>query len=242
MSTHGLEDFLHSTANRLAEDYARIRKRNDDPGTSGDEGEANWARLVLQKWLPAGYHVVTKGRILSSGRVRDGQQIPPEISPQIDVLVLSPFYPRALVEDEVKVYLADAVVAAFECKNTLKTRHLIEAAATAAVVRRLTAPRSGTPYLELFGAPIYGVLAHSHTWQGEGSDPVGNIEKALVKGMNAVAYPRELLDVVCVADLATWWAFKIGGSGRPARRWSRGRSSGTRSCPGTPPRAACKLS
>ncbi|MER7000016.1 hypothetical protein [Streptomyces sp. NPDC000410] len=33
--------------------------------------------------------------------------------------------------------------------------------------------------------------------------------------MNTVAHPRELLDVVCVADLATWWAFKMAWLGPP---------------------------
>lgn len=59
------------------------------------------------------------------------------------------------------------------------------------------------------------MLAHSHSWQGEKSDPVGNVEKALAEGMHAVEHPRELLDVVCVADLATWWAFKVPWLGPP---------------------------
>ncbi|MFD7320628.1 DUF6602 domain-containing protein [Streptomyces sp. NPDC059875] len=209
MGTHDLEDFVAQTATRLAAEYERIRKRNDDRGTSGDEGEANWARIVLEQWLPEGYHVVTKGRILSarnSGGDPDGL---PDISPQIDVLVLSPYYPKFLVDSEVKTYLADGVIAAFECKNTLKAHHLAEAARTAAIVRRLTAPRMGSPYRELFGRPIYGVLAHSHRWKGENSDPLVNIDQALWKGLQGLEHPREMLDVVCVADLATWWAAKI---------------------------------
>ncbi|MGW9431234.1 DUF6602 domain-containing protein, partial [Streptomyces decoyicus] len=143
MGTHDLEDFVAQTANRLTAEYERIRKRNDDHGTSGDEGEANWARIVLEQWLPEGYHVVTKGRILSARNSGGDPSGLPDISPQIDVLVLSPYYPKFLVDSEVKTYLADGVIAAFECKNTLKAHHLDEAARTAAIVRRLTAPRRG---------------------------------------------------------------------------------------------------
>ncbi|MER7596269.1 DUF6602 domain-containing protein [Streptomyces hydrogenans] len=217
MSSHDLEDFVAQTASRLAAEYARIRKRSDDHGTSGDEGEANWARIVLEQWLPAGYHVVTKGRILSAKHRGSDPNGAPEISPQIDVLILSPYYPKFLVDSEVKTYLADGVVAAFECKNTLKAKHLAEAAQTAAAVRRITAPRGGTPYRELFGTPIYGVLAHSHVWQEEKSDPVRNVEQALLKGINGLAHPREMLDVVCVADLGTWFPVKLPWVPRQAR-------------------------
>ncbi|MFE6397476.1 DUF6602 domain-containing protein [Streptomyces alboflavus] len=222
MSTHDLEDFFEQTAARLASEYQRIRKRNDDHGTSGDEGEANWARIVLEHWLPEGYHVVTKGRILSAKHRGGDPHGSPEISPQIDVLILSPYYPKFLVDSEVKTYLADGVVAAFECKNTLKAKHLAEAARTAAVVRRITAPRAGTPYRELFGTPIYGVLAHSHDWKEENSDPIRNVENALHKGIQGLSHPREMLDMVCVADLGTWLPVKMPWVTREARRgdWS----------------------
>ncbi|MFI6587432.1 DUF6602 domain-containing protein [Embleya sp. NPDC050493] len=225
-SVHELHEFFGQLSDSVASEYARIRRRTrQDPGTAGDEGEANWARLVLEPWLPVGYHVVTKGRILSSGRVDEhGRRVRPELSPQIDVLVLSPSYPKFLLEQEKHVYLADGVVAGFECKNTLKAKDLEEAAKTAAFVRRLTEPREGDPYRELFGAPIYGVLAHSHSWKGEGSDPIGNIERKLFEGMRDAGHPRDLLDVVCVADLATWWAFKmpwIGPPRTPDESWLR---------------------
>ena len=71
----------------LALDYERIRARSrDDPGTAGDQAEEDWA-AILRNWLPANYTVVTKGRIL----FEDGTS-----SPQMDVLVLSPSYPRGL--------------------------------------------------------------------------------------------------------------------------------------------------
>lgn len=55
----------------MESEYYRIQKRTrEDPGTAGDQGEENWAEL-LRHWLPQGYHVRTKGRILSDKKCRE---------------------------------------------------------------------------------------------------------------------------------------------------------------------------
>jgi hypothetical protein len=121
---HELEEFLRQDQAELAAEYQRIFARStEDPGTAGDQGEENWAAL-LRGWLPAGYHVVTKGRILFTDR---------STSPQVDVVVLRPGYPERLVSK--KLYLSSGVLAAFECKNTVKAEHITTAAATAALVK-----------------------------------------------------------------------------------------------------------
>lgn len=110
---HDLHTFMAQITHEMASEYDRIyAKTCDDPGTAGDEGEENWATL-LREWLPPAYHVATKGRLISS----DGR-----MSPQIDVLVLKPFYPRKLQEK--KVWLANGVAAVFECKTTLRAEHI----------------------------------------------------------------------------------------------------------------------
>jgi hypothetical protein len=206
MGQHDLIQFFDQMSGQLSAEYARIWEHTrEDPGTAGDEGEENWA-IFLRDVLPEGFKVVTKGRILSASGVR---------TPQVDVLVLSPEYPQFMVRRQVKTYLADGVVAAFECKTTLRPQHLREAASTAADLRATTAARSGDPYRELFGMPLYGVLAHSHAWKEPRSEPLTNAERALRDGMQQAAHPRDLLDVVCVADLATWWAFKVPWIGPP---------------------------
>lgn len=84
---HDLAYLVNQAAEKMASEYERMRKiAAEDPGTSGDQGEENWADL-LRQWLPSGFHVVTKGRIISSTG---------ETSPQVDVLVLSPYYPRGV--------------------------------------------------------------------------------------------------------------------------------------------------
>jgi hypothetical protein len=106
-TSHALHTFMAQVTNEMASEYERIYARAaEDPGTAGDEGEENWAAL-LREWLPPNYHVKTKGRLLS----HDGS-----MSPQIDVLVLKPSYPLKLLEK--KIWLADGVAAAFECKTT----------------------------------------------------------------------------------------------------------------------------
>src|SRR5229473_1687089 len=100
---HDIHDFVRKAQGDLQAEYLRIRRRaTEDPGTAGDQGEENWATL-LRSWLPQYFHVITKGRILT----QDGY-----VSPQIDVLVLSPAYPEILLDK--KIYLSGGVVAAFE--------------------------------------------------------------------------------------------------------------------------------
>jgi hypothetical protein len=85
---HALHMFMAQVTEEMASEYERIYARAvEDPGTAGDEGEENWATL-LRDWLPPNYHVRTKGRLLSHNGL---------MSPQIDVLVLKPSYPRKLL-------------------------------------------------------------------------------------------------------------------------------------------------
>ncbi|UUE28839.1 hypothetical protein LRQ08_31025 (plasmid) [Rhodococcus qingshengii] len=101
----------------MADEYDRIFARaTEDPGTAGDEGEENWASL-LRQWLPIGYTVVTKGRVLFTDKTA---------SPQVDVVVLRPGYPPRLLDK--KLYLSSGVLAAFECKTTLKSERIGKAA------------------------------------------------------------------------------------------------------------------
>jgi len=61
--------------------------------TTGEEGEENW-KALLKDWLPPQFQLVTRGRII----FRDGH-----VSPQMDLLILSPAYPPGLVHK--KLYL-----------------------------------------------------------------------------------------------------------------------------------------
>ncbi len=195
---HDIHDFLISAQRDIQEEYDRIMKRaTEDPGTAGDQGEENWATL-LKNWLPSYFHVVTKGRILCENGYA---------SPQIDVLVLHPSYPKILLDK--KLYLAGGVAAAFECKTTLKAVHVKEAVETAASIRKNLPKREGSPYKELNSNIIYGLLAHSHSWKGEKSKPLENVESALWEADGVhVDHPIQQLDFITVSDLATWQSMK----------------------------------
>ena len=213
MSSNDLFDFMKGISAQLSAEYDRIQKRaTEDPGTAGDQGEENWA-TILREWLPQSFHVVTKGRILST----DGKA-----SPQVDVIVLSPAYPKFMLDK--KLYLAGGVAAAFECKITVKASHIKEAIANAAAIRRLIQPRTGSPYRELHSSLIYGLLAHSHVWKGTASRPVENVDLVLRDEDRAqIQHPREMLDLICIADLATWVSSIgtfLGPMQVPAEEWA----------------------
>jgi hypothetical protein len=200
--SNNLLEFMVAATRDMASNYELIRKRSrEDPATAGDQGEENWAEF-LRNWLPPIYQVVTKGRIVDSlgnaGR-------------QLDVLVLHPSYPEKLLHQ--KLYLAGGVLAAFECKVTLRREHVRAALETAAQTKALRwrSGQFGTPYKDLNCPIIYGLLAHSHCWQGENSAATEKIDDLLIKAdRETVHHPKYMIDLVCVADLATWTPMKQG--------------------------------
>jgi hypothetical protein len=188
-NAHDLIQLIQQATAELSAEYRRIQAHTaEDPGTAGDEGEGNWAQLI-ERWLPAGLHVRTKGRIISS----DGS-----MSPQIDVVVLNSSYPVGLLNK--KIYLAAGVVAAFECKNTLRREHLQKAARTSAVLGKVArSDKDAARHI------IYGVLAHSHRLASIRRRPEEVLSEALNKAVETeISNPRDCIDMVCVADLGTW--------------------------------------
>jgi hypothetical protein len=196
---HELHDFLAESEKQIQAAYDRIQKRvTEDPGTAGDQAEENWAEL-FREWLPSYFQVVTKGRILAPSG---------EASPQVDVIVLLPSYPKGLISQ--KLFLAGGVAAAFECKTTLKSEHIQEALETSAKIQRAMPKREGSPYQELTSPIVFGLLAHSHNWKSPTSRPVEIIGNQLIASdLKFVSHPRESLDVLCVADLGTWTISKM---------------------------------
>jgi hypothetical protein len=192
--SHDLEDFLDQMSAEISAEYRRIqRSAQEDPGTAGDEGEENWAQL-LRRLLPSKYYVVTKGRILGL----DGMT-----SPQFDVLVLSASYPKGLTAK--KKYLAAGVVAAFECKLTIRAEHIKRAMENSAALRAIKRSSNESTKSQI----ISGLLAHSHSWSKPASRPIDNITSNLHAATKLVHRPSELLDLLCVADLGTWTLMKF---------------------------------
>jgi hypothetical protein len=200
--THDLNDFLKQASDGIRAEYDRITKRSkEDPGTAGDEGEINWKEL-LEAWLPAHFHVENKGRIIYP----DGKA-----SPQVDIVVLSPEYPKGLAKR--KLFLASNVLAAFECKLTLRPNDIRRFFENSVAIQSGFAQRQGTLYREIHGTLIYGMLAHSHAWKSTSHPPARTLETYLYNALSEVPHPRHMPDVLCVADLGTWTASKLAGAG-----------------------------
>jgi hypothetical protein len=199
MQTNDLVDFMNSATQEIENEYKRIQKRaTEDPGTAGDQGEENWATL-LRNWLPPAFQIVTKGRILSDKGIA---------SPQVDVIILQPEYPKQLLDK--KLYLAGGVFAVFECKVTLKSQHIEDSIRNSIEVKGHLVKEEGSPYKELQSSILYGLLAHSHIWNGENSTPIDNIEKKLLESdKNYITHPFQTPDLICIADLATWSTTKL---------------------------------
>jgi hypothetical protein len=210
-----VQDFMHGVTNEVAREYSWIQKwATLDPGTAGDQGEETWA-TVLRDWLPPTYQILTKGRIIDDTG---------NASPQVDVIVLKPFYPRRL--SRIKLYLAGGVAAAFECKTTLKRQHIEKAIKNAVQTKRLLT-RQGTPYREIQSPIIYGLLAHSYNWKAvKKGHPYGRIDDCLWRyDSEHVAHPREMLDILCVADMLTWHSSKWPFLGPPYIATNQGLSA-----------------
>jgi len=190
---HELNRFFEQAAALMRLEYERIHANaSKDPGTAGDEGEENW-REFLAGWLPPAYHVVTKGQLINT----DG-----ELSPQVDVLVLDPTYPPHL--RHVKKYLADLVVAAFECKLTLRKPDITKTVDNAKKIRQLFKPRKGNLYKEVYSPIVYGLLAHTQELASDTQRSAFKIAQTLYEcDEQIIEHPREVLDFVCVSDLIT---------------------------------------
>lgn len=201
-----LEMYLEEIHRKLQATYERAQadsvqtpkgRRLADTGSAGSEGESSW-KSILEQWLPPSFPVVNGGRIL----MENGN-----LSHQVDLLVLSPNYPKALLETD--RYFSTGVLAAFECKLTLRKQGLQKTIRNAAELAQSFGPVSRCKNLRdaLFSPILYGLLAHSHDFRKE-----PKLQEAgftlLKETQNICRHPREVLDVVCIGDLATWGVHK----------------------------------
>lgn len=207
--SNDLNTFVAQAQHRLQTEYDRIQSRRklnsngnevlEDPGTAGDQGEANWAHLI-REWLPSTFTVTTKGRIVfPNGKA----------SPQIDVIVLAPSYPSFLIERNDKYYLSSGVAAAFECKITGALEHIGAAFRTnsdLASEYRRTGLQS--PHTDLNSLP-FGILCHTFRGNKKREERWRDIFEKLADCTESANGPRSLLDFVCIADTACWGVKKF---------------------------------
>ncbi|MEU4014885.1 DUF6602 domain-containing protein [Microbacterium sp. NPDC028030] len=165
-----------------------------DPQHAGHIAEQTWVAF-LKEWLPPSYEVVMRKYIV------------PEIGDKLfetDIVILRPSYPPALRDDP--NIMASGVAAAFSVKSTLKPQGIREAVDSAITLRRSMHVRKGSPRRELHGAYPYGLLSLSHAWQ---ADPLSVLKTHVEAAQASVSHPRELLDFICVPDLACVTAGRV---------------------------------
>jgi hypothetical protein len=195
---HPHHRWLEETAEQIQRDYDRLHAAASvDPQRAGHGGETTWAGL-LRSWLPPQYEIVARKYIL------------PEVGDdafEMDLVVLSPGYPSALRERE--EILAGGVAAAFSVRLTADAAALTDALDRAVRLRRGLKRRFVTPRAQLVGPYPIGLLSHVHAWTQPTSTPMENVRATLENAHSALSHPIEMLDYVCIANLATWTFAKL---------------------------------
>jgi hypothetical protein len=175
----------------IAQDFADARlAHKEDIQRSGHEGESTWADLFA-KWLPPEYGVGLRKYIIGP----DESEKPFET----DIVIFEPAYPQHL-RYRTKIHAA-GVAAAFSVKLTARPAHYEEIATWSARLANLGVPDTNTLEGQLLSTFPTGFLAHSHEL-GRG-EAIENLKTGF-DGVSAHAlHPRELVDLVCIADLGT---------------------------------------
>ncbi|WP_209447588.1 DUF6602 domain-containing protein [Rhodococcus qingshengii] len=198
--THQHHQWLTKIGDEIAEHYVELQaKASGQPENTqyvGHGAEAKWVSL-LQAWLPPAYEIATRKYLLLESE--NG----PEISSETDIVVFHPSYPTHLRSHE--AVLISGVVAAFSVKTTLDRSGIDEAVKEAALVKDGVKSRGFTAQCDIEAIPVYGLLAHSHSWKAPKSDPRATVSAALEElDLVYSKTPRSGLDLVCVADLSMW--------------------------------------
>lgn len=174
----------------IAEDFSSARlAHGEDIQRAGHEGESTWADLFA-KWLPPGYGVGVRKYIIGP----DQSAKPFET----DIVIFEPAYPQHL-RYRTKIHAA-GVAAAFSVKLTARADHCREVGLWASGLAALGVPDESTLEGQLLSTFPTGFLAHSHAL---GADPVEKLKVGFDQISANAAHPRELVDLVCVADVGT---------------------------------------
>jgi hypothetical protein len=179
--------------------YEREQEMARDPGEIqrlGHTNESEWVG-VLRKWLPPQYDIGTRKYILLEDEGGG------KVTKETDLVIFHPSYP---IELRTKPsVLAGGVAAAFSIKRTVGRSEISEAYQAGVQLRRSLRFRNATLRHELVPPVFYGLLAESHEWKADLSNPLKNVESAITDfEKQMLNSPREGLDFICIADLGSW--------------------------------------
>lgn len=171
---------------------------NANPDSAGESTEDVFAALI-RKIIPDEFKVVTRARI----EFED-----PKDSPQLDLVILKPGGEKRL--NNLKSYPRSSVLAAFECKLTLRKRDLEKAVATANAIKDNYAEgmaryRDSTHNNIGSCRPYFGVLALG--WEkGDDISLIGQLADLLLDSFLDCPIGRQV-DCVLVPELSFYSIF-----------------------------------
>lgn len=146
-------EYDKSSQRQLAEERKKLKATSRcNPDSAGECTEDIFAELV-RNLIPDEFKVVTRARIEFDN---------PGESPQLDLVILKPGGEKRL--NNLKSYPLSSVLAAFECKLTLRKRDLEKAALTANAIKcnyanGMASHTSPTQYEIGSCRPYFGILA-----------------------------------------------------------------------------------
>ena len=194
---HEHHQWLADVNQQIVESYVRDQEMAQQPKNIqrlGHRVESRWHKVLLE-WLPPQYDVGKRKYLLLE--TEDG----PSVTKEHDLVVFNPHYPMSLREND--GVLASGVAAAFSLKRTVTRKSITEAYEDAAILRAGMKIREGTPRDHLAPPVFFGLLGESHEWKNA-EDPKEKIRKLADDLDHKVKFPREGLDMLCIADLGYW--------------------------------------
>lgn len=201
-------EYDEGSQRQLREECKKIKATSQsNPDSAGECTEDTFAELV-RKLIPDEFKVVTRARIEFDD---------PRDSPQLDLVILKPGGEKRL--NDLKSYPLSSVLAAFECKLTLRKRDLAKAASTANAIKANYADGVAS-HLGLtqdkFGSckPYFGILALG--WEkGDDLSLVSQLGEVLLESFLDCPIGRQV-DCVLVPELSFYSIFHaktFGGDG-----------------------------
>lgn len=169
-----------------------------NPDCAGERTEEIFAKLV-RELVPDEFKVVTRARIEFND---------PSESPQLDLIILKPGGEKRL--NDLKSYPLDSVLAAFECKLTLRKRDIEKAAVTANAIKGNYATGMASHQdrsQDKIGScrPYFGILALG--WEkGDDLSLVTRLVDVLLNGFFDCPIGRQV-DCVLVPELSFYSIF-----------------------------------
>lgn len=166
---------------------------HQNPDSAGERTEDIFAELV-RKLIPDEFKVVTRARIEFDN---------PRDSPQLDLVILKPGGEKRL--NDLRSYPLSSVLAAFECKLTLRKSHLEKAVATANAIKGnyadgMASHRGWTQDKIGSCRPYFGILALG--WdKGDDLSLVSQLADVLLKSFLDCPIGRQV-DCVLLPELS----------------------------------------